>query len=114
MTATDWYDDDRFWALFGDCMFHPETFARAAEELPAIIALAGIPVARVLDLGCGPGRHAVPFAEAGLAVTGVDLSRTLLDQGRARAAAAGVELEWIEGDMRRFDRPGGFELILSL
>ena len=51
---------------------------------------------RVLDLACGPGRHAAPFAKRGAGVTGLDLSDTLL-----RVAASEVpELDLVRGDMR--------------
>ena len=58
------------------------------------------PGARVLDVPCGSGRHAVPLAQQGLRVTGVDVSSEHLEQGRERAAAAGVAVEWREAEMR--------------
>ena len=55
----------------------------------------------VLELGCGTGRVAVPLAEAGLRVTGVDLSPAML--ARARERAEGLPLRLVEGDMRTLD-----------
>lgn len=52
----------------------------------------------VLELGCGTGRVAVPLAEAGLAVTGVDFSAGMLEVARRRAGTA--PLTCVEGDMR--------------
>lgn len=54
--------------------------------------------ARVVELGCGTGRIAVPLAQAGLDVVGVDVSPEMLDQARERAAAAGVDVEWVAAD----------------
>ena len=69
------------------------------------------PDTRVLDVACGTGNAAVKAARAGAQVTGLDLVPKLLEQGRAKAAAAGLELEWVEGDAemlpfedRSFDR----------
>jgi len=53
----------------------------------------------LLDLGCGAGRHAVALARRGLRVTGVDISETMLRHARARAGAAGVEIEFIQADL---------------
>jgi SAM-dependent methyltransferase len=44
---------------------------------------------RLLDLGCGAGRNAVPLAAAGWQVVGIDLSRPMLDAAAARVAADG-------------------------
>ena len=52
----------------------------------------------VLELGCGTGRVAIPLAEAGLTVTGVDFSVGMLDVARQRAGDA--PLTCVEGDMR--------------
>jgi len=68
----------------------------------------------VLDVACGTGNTAVPAAQTGARVVGVDLTPEMFDAGRARAAAAGVEIEWREGDAE--DLPfedGSFNVVLS-
>jgi SAM-dependent methyltransferase len=58
-----------------------------------VIALLRLgPGAPVLDLGCGPGSLAVPFAKAGLRVTAADPEPEMLAAAEAAAAAAGVGL----------------------
>lgn len=56
------------------------------------------PGMRLLDVGCGTGRHAVELAKRGLEVTGVDVSTGMLEVARAKAAEAGVLVEFIEAD----------------
>lgn len=53
---------------------------------------------RVLDVACGTGNAAIRAAQRGGTVTGLDIVPALLDQGRALAAEAGVEVEFMEGD----------------
>lgn len=53
---------------------------------------------RVLDVACGSGNATIPAAVAGGEVTGVDITPELFEPGRRRAAEAGVEIEWVEGD----------------
>jgi SAM-dependent methyltransferase len=55
---------------------------------------------RVLDIGCGHGRIANELARRGARVTGLDASTHFLERAHADAAAAGVEVEYVEGDMR--------------
>lgn len=70
--------------------------------------------ARILDIGCGTGRHTVGLAARGYAMTGVDLSDGMLDQARARAKKAGVEVEWIQANAAEFARPDAFDAAVSL
>src|SRR5438067_8294928 len=69
---------------------------------------------RILDVPCGQGRHAIELARRGYDVTGVDLSPYLLDVAKARAETAGVEVRWLEGDMRRRVFGQTFVLVLNL
>lgn len=71
--------------------------------------------ATVLDVPCGIGRHAVPLAERGLDVTGVDLSGDYVERARERAAAADVDVTLLQGDMRDLDAivDGAFDLLLN-
>lgn len=111
---TDWFNDEGFWERAYPLMFSPERFEGAYAEAQQLLELAGVRSGRVLDLCCGPGRHAVPMAKAGLSVTGVDLSEFLLDKARARAAEAKVAVDWVRKDMREFVEPGAFDLVVNL
>jgi SAM-dependent methyltransferase len=68
---------------------------------------------RVLELACGSGRFAVPLAEVGLAVTGLDLSEAMLARARGMAAERRVEVELLRRDIRSFDLGGRrFETVM--
>ena len=70
--------------------------------------------AALLDLCCGPGRHAVEFAKKGLAVTGYDFSGEYLAEAAARAKKKGVCLRLVRGDMRRLKFRGEFDAAVNL
>lgn len=108
----DWYLQEDFWRTFGPLMFNEDTFASAEEEIADLIELAGVGPGSVLDLGCGPGRHALPLARAGYPVTAVDTSQLLL--GQLAQASGELPIEIIEADMRNFQRPGAFDLALVM
>ena len=69
---------------------------------------------RVLDLGCGSGRHTIAFAKRGYPdVTGVDLSPALLREAREECDKLQLHIRFFERDMR--DVPDeSFDLILNL
>lgn len=57
------------------------------------------PGARVLELGAGHGRDALPLAARGLAVTAVDASAVALDQLAAQATARGLAVETVVAEL---------------
>src|SRR5437879_4162963 len=57
------------------------------------------PPARVLDLGCGDGTTAIPLAQMGAEVVGIDIASNLVEAGNKRAADAGLDrVKFQEGD----------------
>lgn len=69
------------------------------------------PGTRLLDVGCGPGRHLAAFRERGLDPVGLDLSRALLERAR-ETTGGGIPL--VRGDMRRLPLDAGsFEAVTS-
>lgn len=69
----------------------------------------------VLDVGAGTGNAAIRAAQAGATVCACDIARPLLDQGSDLAAAAGVQVEWIEGDAEELPFPdAAFDVVLSI
>ena len=110
----EWFEEEEFWRELYPYMFPPDRMEAAREQVDQIIELAGLPGRAVLDLCCGPGRHAVEFARRGWVVTGVDRTRFLLDRAQERASGAGIVVEWVQEDMRQFLRPAVFDLACSL
>ncbi len=85
------------------------------QEVGFLLELLRLPRgARVLDVGCGPGRHSVRLAQAGLAVTGIDVSRRFLELAAEDARAAGVRASFFEVDARQMPFEDEFDAVISL
>jgi len=76
--------------------------------------LALAPGATLLDVGCGTGRHSIPLATLGLRVTGVDISEGMLEQARAAAGEAGVDVKWVKSDVSKELPAGPFDAAVCL
>jgi SAM-dependent methyltransferase len=66
---------------------------------------------RVLDLGCGWGRHSLELATFGLRVTGLDLSRDLLQLAQYNARRYDLPVNWVEADIANAPLRGPFDAI---
>jgi SAM-dependent methyltransferase len=82
---------------------------------PRLIEFCEIgPGERVLDVAAGTGNAAIVAAATGADVVASDLTPELFEAGRARAAAAGVELEWAEADAENLPfEDGSFDTVIS-
>ena len=71
---------------------------------------------RLLDAGCGTGRHVARFAGRGFEVTGVDLSPHMLDVCRAKLKAAGLSARLVQADFTRLDPDeiGEFDSVICM
>jgi ubiquinone/menaquinone biosynthesis C-methylase UbiE len=69
----------------------------------------------VLEIACGTGRFTVMLAERGADITGLDISGPMLRQGREKAAAASVNVEFMRGDAGRLPFPDDhFDTVVAM
>jgi 2-polyprenyl-3-methyl-5-hydroxy-6-metoxy-1,4-benzoquinol methylase len=69
---------------------------------------------RILDIGCGTGRHAIELAKRGYQIVGVDLSASQLKRAKEKAKAAGVKIEFIQKDARQLDFNNEFDVVIMI
>jgi SAM-dependent methyltransferase len=73
------------------------------------------PGLRVLDVACGAGQTALPLARNGNRVTGVDIATNLVEAARGRAQAAGLDIQFDEGDAEALPYgDAAFDVVFSL
>lgn len=111
--------EPRAWQRFFDA--HAEHYdqnpftAHTEKEVDFLLELYPIrPGARILDVGCGTGRHAVALAKRGYRVTGLDLSAKMLEVARRKAEAAGVAVEFVQADATDFEFEEKFDAAICL
>ena len=113
MTARNEWEEffDGHAPLYMENVFTRNTLA----EVDFVIEELKLPQgSRILDMGCGTGRHAVELAKRGHSVTGVDLSSGMLAQAKEAASQAGVEVEWMHADATEFETDKSFDAAICL
>jgi len=69
---------------------------------------------RILDLGCGPGLYLQRLARLGHSCVGVDFSPSSITYAKSQAAEAGLNIEYIQGDIRESDCGESFDLAMMV
>lgn len=111
----DW---KKFFEAIGPERYLTEGFTQhTLAEVDFVLDACGLePGARVLDMGCGPGRHALELARRGFQVTGVDFTEKFIQFARETAQAEGLteRTEFVLADARDFVRPLAYDAAVCL
>jgi SAM-dependent methyltransferase len=120
MSATPKPGEDRGWfnplARFLGPAYLRNAFTKGTgQEIEFLVDALGLEAGeRVLDVGCGPGRHSVALARRGFEVTGVDLSADFIALAREAAAAEGLSARFEIVDVRELAFEGEFDAAVCL
>ncbi|HTW41525.1 MAG TPA: methyltransferase domain-containing protein [Solirubrobacteraceae bacterium] len=98
--------------------FVPWDTGEVPPELTALVdGENALPAGSALDIGCGTGTQAVYLASHGWQVSAIDVIEQPLRRARERAAAAGVDIEWIKADVTQLKdlglAPARFTLVFD-
>lgn len=109
------WQKDEFWDDFGPLMFDSRRWKDASTDVNQIIQMAHPrPSARILDAGCGPGRHSIELARRGFRVTGVDFQEKYLKTAVSGAADLDNPPRFIRADLRDYHPEEPFNGAISM
>lgn len=69
---------------------------------------------KIIDIGCGTGRHAIELTKRGYSVTGIDLSESQLKKAREKAGKANLKIEFLKYDARNLPFENRFDAAIML
>lgn len=69
---------------------------------------------KILDVGCGTGRHSIELTKRGYKVTGIDLSASQLERAREKAESDNLKIDFRKEDARRLPFNGEFDVAIMI
>ncbi len=69
---------------------------------------------KILDVGCGTGRHSIELSKRGYSITGIDLSDSQLVRAREKAEKQGQKIDFLKHDARNLPFENEFDLVIML
>lgn len=96
------YDNERFVkGTIGECDFIENELAFNS-------------AAKIIDVGCGTGRHAIELTKRGYSVTGIDLSSSQIQRAKEKAESENLEIQFLVGDARLIPFEDEFEMAIMM
>lgn len=69
---------------------------------------------RILDLGCGFGRHSIELAKRGCSVVGIDITKDYIDEAKKNALANNLSAEFFHSDIRDIEFHDEFDFVINM
>ncbi|MCK5603916.1 methyltransferase domain-containing protein [Candidatus Pacearchaeota archaeon] len=103
------------YASFYDKLYEDKEYVAECDFIESILEkFSDRPVRKILDLGCGTGGHSIPLSKRGYILTGVDLSREMLEGAKQKSDLAGVDIDFRIGDIRYLSLQESFDTALAM
>lgn len=98
-----------------DALYHDKDYSAECDMIEDILKRYGeSPVRSILDLGCGTGNHAVPFAERGYDVVGVDCSQEMINSAKTKAESKNLHCDFHLADIRQLELNRKFDAVVMM
>jgi SAM-dependent methyltransferase len=111
----EWFEDEFFWSAWEPYLFSASRMADASLETERTLKLLQVQgSAKILDVCCGIGRHALELARRGYLVTGVDRTRTYIEQARELARSENLTIEFVQADVRSLEGDEMFDAAIDM
>jgi len=69
---------------------------------------------KILDVGCGTGRHSIELSKRGYIVTGIDLSESQLQRAKEKARSEDIEIDFLKHDARNLPFNAEFDVVIMI
>lgn len=99
--------------VYDDAQFYDLEFATRCHDAAFFAEQAKRAEGPVLEIACGTGRITLPIARAGIEITGLDVTRPMLDLARRKSEAERLHVTWLEQDCRAIHTERRFSLVFS-
>lgn len=114
MTQADWWKT-LFDQKYLDTYLSDLTSERTVKEVDFVVQATSLqPSDKILDLACGHGRHSIELAKRGFNVTGLDYSEPFIEKAKSDTRQAGVNVEFLRGDMKNLPFNENLDVVLML
>jgi len=109
---------DVFGSVYSDVydqLYKDKDYALECDTIERIFErYANTPVKTILDLGCGTGNHSIELASRGFEVTGIDMSKDMLNAAKAKAETRNVTLKLHQSDIKNINLNKRFDAALMM
>lgn len=102
------------YAYYYNAFYGDKDYKQEAEQVDSLLRKYGQEVKKIINLGCGTGRHDAELSKIGYNCTGIDLSSSMIAIAKENAQKEGVSIDFDIADIRDYKSNEKYDAVISL
>lgn len=102
------------YAYYYNAFYQDKDYAAEAKQVDTLLRKYGSNVQKIINYGCGTGRHDIAFAKIGYQCTGIDMSSLMIDIAKENAKREKIDIGFSEADIRHYEPKESYDAVISL
>lgn len=102
------------YAYYYNAFYQDKDYRAEALQVDNLLKKYGKDIRKVMNYGCGTGRHDLELSRMGYRCTGIDMSSLMIEIARKNAREAGADIDFSVADIRAYEPEGKYDAVISL
>lgn len=102
------------YACYYNAFYQDKDYRKEAEQADSLLKKYGTNICRLINYGCGTGRHDICLTQMGYNCTGIDMSEDMIKIARKNAGKQNLEISFSTADIRKYEPLHKYDAVLSL
>lgn len=102
------------YAYYYNAFYQDKDYRAEAKEAAKLLETAGGEIRRIINFGCGTGRHDLELAKLGYTCTGIDMSPVMIETAVSNAGKEGIPIDFSVADIREYAAQQTYDAVISL
>lgn len=102
------------YAYYYNAFYKDKNYHKEAEQIQSFLEKYGVGIKRIINFGCGTGRHDIEFVKRGYKCTGIDISSLMIEIARENAKRENIVMDFSVADIRTYEPREKYDAVISL
>lgn len=102
------------YAYYYNAFYQNKDYGKEAEQIDVLLKKYGHNVQKIINYGCGTGKHDVKLSGMGYHCTGIDISPLMIDIAKKNAKNEKIEIDFSVADIRKYETAERYDAVISL
>ena len=102
------------YAYYYNAFYQDKDYAAESRQVDTLLKRYGSNIGKIINYGCGTGRHDIELSKLGYDCTGIDMSPLMIDIAKENSRGVNADIDFSVADIRTYEPKGKYDAVISL